>query len=78
MGHVILARDEEGLARSRRHERVHVRQFERWGPLLLPAYVLAGCLVHFRGGHWYLDNPFEQQAFTGADERLPRSADEEW
>src|SRR5262245_36345381 len=38
LGHVILARDSECLERSRAHELVHVRQFEWWGPLLLPAY----------------------------------------
>lgn len=37
-GHVILARDAACLAQSRAHEMVHVRQFERWGPLLIPVY----------------------------------------
>ena len=50
---------------SRDHEMVHVRQFERWGPLMGPAYL--GCsfvlwLMHRRP---YRDNPFERQAYEG-------------
>jgi hypothetical protein len=63
LGHIILARDQECLDRSRPHERVHVRQFERWGPLLLPLYVLAGWDAWRRGLDAHLDNPFEQEAY---------------
>jgi hypothetical protein len=63
LGHVILARDQVCLDRSRGHERVHVRQFERWGPLLLPLYVLAGWVARRRGLDPHLDNPFEQEAY---------------
>lgn len=59
LGHVILARDAACLARSRQHERAHVRQFERWGPLLLPAYGLVGVWLRLRGYHPYLDHPLE-------------------
>src|SRR5213082_3155502 len=38
LGHVVLGRDREALDWSRAHERVHVRQAERWGGLFLPAY----------------------------------------
>ena len=31
LGHIVLARDAESLAACRAHERVHVRQWERWG-----------------------------------------------
>jgi hypothetical protein len=30
-GHVVLARDTDSLEWTRTHERVHVRQYERWG-----------------------------------------------
>src|SRR5581483_5476127 len=53
LGHVVLARDADCLARSRTHELAHVRQFERWGPLLLPAYWLAGAWLWCRGYHPY-------------------------
>src|SRR5438105_513547 len=33
LGHVVLGLDRGALARTRSHERVHVRQCERWGPL---------------------------------------------
>src|SRR4051794_35593971 len=39
LGHVILGRNPECLEHSRRHEHVHIRQYERWGPLMLPIYL---------------------------------------
>jgi hypothetical protein len=47
-GHVILARDAECMDRSRVHELVHVRQYERWGPLLLPVYWLGSAWLRWR------------------------------
>jgi hypothetical protein len=63
LGHVVLGRDELLLDLTRDHERVHVRQCERWGPLFLPAYGLASLLVLLRGGRPYEDNPFEREAY---------------
>ncbi len=63
LGHVVLGRDRQCLEQSRSHERVHVRQFERWGPFLIPAYLLCSLYAHLRGRHPYLDNPFEREAF---------------
>lgn len=59
VGHVILAWDVECMARSRAHELFHVRQYERWGPLLLPAYWLVSVWLRWRGYDPYLDHPFE-------------------
>ena len=50
------------LAWSRTHERVHVAQYERWGPFFLPAYVAASLWAFARGGDFYLDNVFERAA----------------
>lgn len=61
-GHVVLARDAESLEWTRSHERVHVRQYERWGVLFLPAYVAASAWALMRGGHVYFDNWFEREA----------------
>lgn len=63
LGHVVLGRDAEALRCTRVHERVHVSQYEQWGPLFLPAYLLAAVWAITRGGHFYLDNWFERQAF---------------
>jgi hypothetical protein len=63
LGHVVLGRDKLLLELTRDHERVHVRQCERWGPLFLPAYLLASAVVFLRGGRAYRDNPFEREAF---------------
>lgn len=66
LGHVVLGRDEQLLDLTRDHERVHVRQAERWGPMFIPAYLLASVLVALRGGRPYQDNPFEREAFGRA------------
>jgi hypothetical protein len=62
-GHVVLARDQPTLDDTRLHERVHVQQYERWGPLFIPAYLMAGGWARLRGGDPYYDNPFEREAF---------------
>jgi hypothetical protein len=61
-GHVVLGQDEHALNHTRAHERVHVRQYERWGPLFLPAYAVASILAVLSGGHYYFDNVFERNA----------------
>ena len=63
LGHVVLAIDEPAHELSRDHERVHVRQCERWGPLFLPAYAAASLVAWIRGRHYYYDNRFEREAF---------------
>jgi hypothetical protein len=62
LGHVVIACDAATLECTRAHERVHVRQYERWGPFFLPAYVVASAWAHLRGRHPYFDNRFEREA----------------
>lgn len=69
LGHVVLGCDEATLERTRQHERVHVRQYERWGPFFIPAYFAASAWVGWRGYHAYLDNPFEVEAYAVDDTR---------
>jgi hypothetical protein len=69
LGHVILAMTEDDLTRHREHERVHVRQCERWGPLFLPAYAASSLLAWVRGADPYMGNVFEREAFA-EDARL--------
>ena len=64
-GHVVLSVDELDQA-TLQHELVHVRQFERWGPLFIPLYLTASAWAYGRGGHFYRDNRFEVQAKTPA------------
>jgi hypothetical protein len=66
LGHVVLGRTPELLDLTRTHERVHVRQCERWGPLFVPAYLVASLVVAARGGDAYRDNPFEREAYGEA------------
>jgi hypothetical protein len=63
LGHVVLARSAAAAAATRSHERVHVAQCERWGPLFVPAYLAASALAWWRGADPYADNPFEREAF---------------
>lgn len=61
-GHVILAVTAEELRQIGPHERVHVEQYERWGPLFFIAYGASGLwqLLKGRSPYWY--NHFEVQA----------------
>ena len=61
-GHVVLGRDRESLAQTRAHERGHVRQYERWGPAFLPAYLLAAVWGFITGAGAYYGNVFERAA----------------
>ena len=69
-GHVIIGRDETTIDQWRDHEHVHVRQYERWGPLLIPVLLLSGIWQSVGGGDPYYDNPFEREAYCSA--RGPR------
>jgi hypothetical protein len=66
-GHVVWGCDQESLDWSRDHERVHVRQYERWGPLFIPLYLLASATAFCKGLDPYRDNPFEREAYELTD-----------
>jgi len=61
-GHVVLGRDREALSLTRVHERVHVRQYERWGPAFIPAYLVAALWGLVTGTGAYYGNVFEREA----------------
>lgn len=63
LGHVILARNRDCFLMTLSHELVHVRQYERWGPFFIPAYLCCSLGIQFSGGDPYRDNPFEREAF---------------
>ena len=62
LGHVILGRHAALLDALRAHEQVHVRQYERWGPLFVPAYLADSAWQWLRGRRAYRDNQFEREA----------------
>jgi hypothetical protein len=64
LGHTILGPSPAALAAARTHEHAHVRQYERWGPLFLPAYVCASIWALARGRRCYRDNRFEREAYA--------------
>ena len=63
LGNVVLGQTDASLDGSRKHEAVHIAQYERWGPFTLPAYIVASFFVYFAGKRFYRDNPFEREAF---------------
>lgn len=62
LGHVVLGTGADALEETRAHERVHVRQYERWGAFFLPLYLLASLVALARGRSVYAGNAFERQA----------------
>ena len=66
IGHVIFGKNRESLMRCRNHERVHVRQYERWGLLFPLLYLLSSATALVRGMDPYLDNRFERDAFCAS------------
>ena len=70
-GHIVLACDAAALDATRRHERVHVRQCEVWGPAFIPAYLLAGVWGFVTGAGAYDGNWFERQARAEACTPFP-------
>jgi hypothetical protein len=68
LGHVVVGSSPAMLDALRVHEQVHVRQYERWGLLFVPAYLLSSLWCGLTGRHVYRDNVFERSAF--AAERL--------
>lgn len=69
LGHVVIGRDARALEITRAHERVHVRQYEWWGPFFVPAYLFAGAWALMQGGHPYFDNRFEREARLAEEAR---------
>lgn len=66
LGHVILGLNAGCLDDARDHEHVHVRQYERWGPLFLPLCLGSSAWQWLRGGCPYRDNLFEREAYRQA------------
>ena len=71
LGHVIVGVTAQALDSSRAHERVHVRQHERWGAFFFPAYAASSLWQWLRGRRPYWDNAFEIQARKMAPTLLP-------
>jgi len=68
LGHCVLAQSAPLLHQTRRHERVHVRQYECWGPLFIPTYLLLSAGLALCGRDGYRENPFEVAAFRVPDD----------
>lgn len=67
LGHCVLGQTQAALDLTRQHERVHVRQFQRWGFLMGFAYLGASAWLWLQGKDAYRDNPFEIEAYAVDD-----------
>lgn len=67
VGHVVFGQTAQSLEITRKHERVHVRQYERWGVVMVPAYLLASAYLYLAGRDGYRENPFEVEAYQVDD-----------
>lgn len=67
LGHVVLASCPRTLELTRRHERVHVAQYARWGLLFPAAYALASVIAWLQGRPPYRGNCFEREAYRVDD-----------
>lgn len=67
LGHCVLGQTVTALNITRKHERVHVRQYERWGPLMGIVYLAFSARLWFQGKDPYRDNPFEVEAYAVDD-----------
>ena len=61
-GHVIFAVSQIAMDSYRGHELVHVRQYERWGPLFPVLYIGSSLIQKLKGRDPYFANWFEQEA----------------
>ena len=64
IGHAILGLNERELDQCRKHEQVHVRQYERWGVAFIPAYLSCSFYLWLLEKDFYRANPFEVEAFS--------------
>lgn len=72
LGHSILGISTSALRTVRDHEQVHVRQYERWGPMFIPAYLASSIIAWAQGKRAYLDNAFEIEAYRLSDPHRSR------
>ncbi len=77
LGHTIIGQDQAGLDLARDHEQVHVAQYERWGPIFIPAYLSCSAYLWLLKKDAYRDNPFEVEAYRLADPRRPGHGEED-
>ena len=61
-GHVIFAVSRMAMDCYREHELVHVRQYERWGPLFPFLYIGSSLIQKSKGQDPYFANWFEREA----------------
>ena len=76
LGHTIVGRSRAALSVVRDHEQVHVRQYERWGPLFIPAYLGCSFWLWLQKRDAYYENPFEVEAYAISDPIHPEDSDE--
>ncbi len=63
-GHCVLCKSKKEALEWRKHELVHIKQYERLGPFFLPLYLASSCIALLGGYSPYYDNIFEIDAYN--------------
>lgn len=63
LGHAVIYSDSLSALFAHRHEMVHVRQYETFGPFFLPLYFMLSFHAWRTGEHYYMGNLFEVEAY---------------
>jgi hypothetical protein len=74
LGHVVIGQNQACLDYSRSHERIHVRQYETFGPFFIPLYFWCSFHAWRTGLDAYRENFFEVEAYS-LDRRKPEPHD---
>jgi hypothetical protein len=64
LGHVVIGQDQHALDWTRSRERIHVRQYETFGPFFIPVYFALSFHAWRTGLDYYRDNLFEVEAYS--------------
>jgi hypothetical protein len=64
LGHVVIGQNQKCLDDSRSHERIHVRQYETFGPFFIPLYFACSFHAWRTRQDAYRGNYFEVEAYS--------------
>ena len=64
LGHVVIGQNLLALDLCHRHEMIHVRQYETFGPFFIPLYFLLSLHAWRQGDDAYYGNLFEAEAYA--------------
>ena len=64
VGHAVIGQNKKSLDWAHKHEMIHVRQYETFGPFFIPLYFMLSLHAWRTGECPYYGNLFEQEAYA--------------